>query len=83
MENNKRTNQVQKVLSYMREYGSITSREAFYNCRIQSLPKRICEIIDRGYYIKKVRESGIDGDGNKVNSMRYYLIEEKSEVCEK
>ena len=82
MENNKRPNQVQKVLSYMRTYGSITSREAFFNCRIQSLPKRICEIVNQGFYIKKVRETGIDGDGNKVSSIRYYLIEEPNEVAQ-
>lgn len=82
MENNKRPNQVAKVLSYMREYGSITSREAFFKCRIQSLPKRICEISKQGYYIKKVRESGIDEDGNKVSSMRYYLIEEPKGVAQ-
>ena len=80
METNKRPNQVSKVLAYMREHGSITSREAFFKCRIQSLPKRICEIIKQGFYIKKVREAGIDEDGNKVYSKRYYLIEEPREV---
>lgn len=82
MENNKRPNQVSKVLSYMREHGSITSREAFYELSIQSLPKRICEIEKMGFIVRRVREIGINKLGEKVRSNRYFLVEEPKEVVQ-
>lgn len=76
MENNKRPSQVKKAIEYIKEHGSITSREAFIKLRIMSFPKRICEMKNYGYLTKSVWESGIDDEGNKFRVKRYYFIEE-------
>lgn len=82
MENNKRPSQVKKAIAYIKEHGSITSREAFIKLRIMSFPKRICEMKNYGYLTRAVWESGVDDEGNKFRVKRYYFIEEPKELAQ-
>ena len=77
MENNTRPTQVKRAIAYIKEHGSITSREAFIHLRIMSFPKRICEMAKIGFPTTFVWESGIDDEGNKYRVKRYYLAERK------
>ena len=80
MENNKRPAQVDKAIRYMQTKGSITSREAFIELGIMSFPKRICEMKKYGYLVGYEWESGVDENGNKWRSKRYYIIASPEEV---
>lgn len=76
MENNKRPTQANMALEYMREHGSITSLEAITELGIMSFPKRICELEQMGYLIKKRSEMVTNRYGKRVMVKRYSLIEE-------
>ena len=76
MENNKRPTQAKMALEYMREHGSITSLEAIQELGIMSFPKRICELEQMGYLIKKRTEMVTNRYGKRVMVKRYSLIEE-------
>lgn len=80
MENNKRPSQVDDAIDYMRKHGSITSLEASIDLGIQSFPKRICEMKQRGYLIGSIWEKGIDRRGKKFRAKRYYIIASPEEV---
>jgi hypothetical protein len=76
MENNKRPTQAKMALEYMRERGSITSLEAITELGIMSFPKRICELEQMGYLIKRRTEMVTNRYGKRVLIKRYSLIEE-------
>lgn len=52
MENNTRPTQCKKVMSYMQDYGTITSAQAFIDLGVMCLPKRISELKQRGVGIE-------------------------------
>jgi hypothetical protein len=64
------------ALEYMREHGSITSLEAIQELGIMSFPKRICELEQMGYLIKKRSEMVTNRYGKRVMVKRYSIIEE-------
>ena len=80
MENNKRPAQAELALSYMKEHGSITSLEALIELGIMSFPKRVCELEQMGYLIKRKTETVVNRYGKKVSVKRYSLIEEEGVV---
>ena len=82
MENNKRSDQVSRAISYMREHGSLTSLEALKELGILSFPKRICEIKLKGFGIRTTWEEGVDRYGKKFRVKRYFLVEEPKGVAQ-
>lgn len=56
----KKPTQEQWIITYMKKYGSITSREAMYGYGIMRLASRICDLRKHGYSItsEKVYEKG-------------------------
>lgn len=76
MENNKREAQVDRAISYMREYGSLTSLEALTKLGILSFPKRVCEMKAQGFVVSDKWEKGEDRLGNKFRVKRYFLVEQ-------
>lgn len=67
--------QNEKVLAYLREYGSISSMEAFRVLGITRLSARIYELRERGYMIdnKPIRKKN---GGEYVHYDRYVLRNE-------
>ena len=49
--------QVDKILTHMRKNGSITQREAYIDYSIQSFHRRMTEIKDAGYIVRKEQKS--------------------------
>lgn len=67
--------QWKRVLAHMQELGGITSMTAAQLYGIISLPKRICELQERGYTIEKVTRTGENRYGELVHYKEYFLKE--------
>lgn len=70
-----RITQRDRVLDYMKQFGSISSREAFMDLGVTQLAARICELSDRGYEFDKKYESSKNRYGEAVSFVRYSLKE--------
>lgn len=63
-----------KILSYCKQHGSITIREAFEKLNINSPSKRISELRRSGNYIvKAIEESRTNKDGETKTYKRYFI----------
>ena len=71
----KRT-QCDKVLEYMRRYGSITQLEALRDIGCMRLASRISDLRYQGYAIGRRMKTSKNRDGEDVYFAEYYLIEE-------
>lgn len=67
--------QVDKILNHMRKNGSITQREAYIDYGVQSFHRRLTELKDEGFKIKKVTKTH-PTTGQSYS--RYYLEEKAS-----
>ena len=65
-----------RVLRYMREYGSITSLEAFRDLGITRLSRVIFDL-RKDHAIGSTTESSRNRYGEKTSYSRYYLADEK------
>ena len=65
-----------RVLMYMREYGSITSLEAFRDLGITRLSGVIFDL-RKDHAIGSTTESSRNRYGEKTSYSRYYLVNEK------
>lgn len=65
--------QTQKVIDYMKEFGSITPVEAFMDLGIMRLGARIWDIEQLGIKIKHETEHSVNRYGEKVHYTRYSL----------
>ena len=68
--------QCDKVLEYMRRYGSITQLEAFRDIGCMRLASRISDLKCQGYAIGRRMKTSKNRDGEDVYFAEYYLIEE-------
>lgn len=64
-----------RVLDYIRRFGSISSRDAFLDLGVTQLAARICELSDQGYEFDKRYESSKNRYGESVSFVRYSLKE--------
>ena len=77
-----KTNQRQRIINYIRKFGSITSLEAYKGLGITQLATRIKELKEEGYEFKTEWESSINRFGEKTDYKRYYLKDIISENME-
>lgn len=68
-----KTNQKDRIINYIREFGSISSREAFIDLGISRLGARIFELKQEGYKFKEKWESANNRYNEKTEYKRYYL----------
>lgn len=66
-------NQREMVLEYIKQYGSITTWDAYKDLGIACLPKRISELKDDGYLFKVKTETSKNRYGKPVSYCRYSL----------
>lgn len=64
-----KVSQNNKILEYMENYGSITSREAMMRLNVMRLASRICDLKKKGYPIVTDMETSTNG----VRYARYSL----------
>lgn len=67
--------QRQRILQYMRDFGSISAYEAFMELGITQLAARLTELKNEGYRFKKTPEYRVNKYGEKVYWVRYSLQE--------
>lgn len=67
-------NQRQKILEYIRKYGSITSLEATIDLGITQLGARIFELKREGYEFKTEAVKGKNRYGEPTYYLKYYLV---------
>lgn len=65
------------VLDWMREHGSITSRDAVMELGIQRLAARIHELRASGIDIRGRTESGVNRYGKAVTYSRYWIADDE------
>lgn len=67
--------QKQRVINYIREFGSITSFEAYADLGITQLGARIDQLKKEGYEFKTEWESSKNRYGEKTDYKRYFLVD--------
>ena len=67
--------QQQRILQYMRDFGSISPMEAFRDLGITKLATRISEMTRDGQAVAKQMETSQNRYGDTVRYMRYRLAE--------
>lgn len=67
--------QCERVIQYMRDFGSITQRDAMNDLGIMRLASRISDLKDRGYNIKSKMETGKNRYGENTSYSRYWMEE--------
>ncbi len=65
--------QGERIIEYMREFGSITSWDAYSDLGITQFATRVKELKEQGYEFKTEWESKKNRYGEIVNYKRYYL----------
>lgn len=75
---NKKLRHQDRVLNYIKEFGSITSAECFTELGIIDLPKKICLLQDEGYVFKKEPITQKNRYGDSTTYKRYSLAKEVS-----
>lgn len=78
MSAHKRSNQKQRILKYMADFGSITTFDAFKELGCTKLTTRISELRRDGYCIIGEAESGKNRWGESVTYNRYRLGEQNA-----
>lgn len=74
-----KVNQRQRIIDYINQFGSITSKDAYDDLGITQLATRIKELKEQGYRFETKWESSKNRYGEKVDFKRYFL--EKEKVC--
>lgn len=69
-------NQCQRVLEYMRDFGSINPLEAVRDIGCMRLAARISDLREQGYPIGRRMKTGKNRYGQDVSFAEYYLLEE-------
>lgn len=78
MSNNSRPTQVDRVLAYLKEFGFITTWDAFKELGITRLSARIFEIKERGYQVKTERINAKNKFGEAIHYLKYTLVEDQA-----
>lgn len=67
--------QKDRIINYIREFGSITSKEAYDDLGITQLGARIDQLKKDGYEFKTEWENKKNRYGEPVSFKRYYLVD--------
>ena len=68
--------QRERIIKYTRDYGSITSFEAYKDLGITQLATRIKELKEEGYKFRTEWKSDKNRYGEPISYKRYYLLDE-------
>lgn len=68
--------QKEEVLAYMRDYGSISTFEAYTELGVTQLGARIKELENNGWQIGRLRKARVSGRTGKTVHFVEYFIEE-------
>ena len=71
-----KTTQKDRILDYIRKFGSITSWEAYQDLGVMQLGARIDQLQKDGYQFKTEWEQEKNRYGEDVSFKRYYLVDD-------
>lgn len=71
--------QCEKIVNYIKEFGSITPLDAFRDLGITKLATRISEMRKNGMTFNQEYEKGKNRFGETVHYMRYFLTSENED----
>ena len=71
--------QCQKILDYMRRFGSITQLDAYQDIGCMRLASRISDLKGQGYAIGRRMKTSKNRYGDDVSFAEYYLEEDNYE----
>ena len=74
--------QKDRIINYIREFGSISSWEAYADLGITQLGARIDQLKKEGYEFKTEWESKTNRYGEKTDYKRYFLVDMTAENME-
>lgn len=74
--------QKDRIINYIREFGSITDLEASRELGVQQFGARIFSLKKDGYMFRTEWESSVNRFGEKVDYKRYYLADMVAENME-
>ena len=74
--------QKDRIINYIREFGSISSWEAYADLGITQLGARIDQLKKEGYEFKSEWESNTNRFGEKTEYKRYFLVDMTAENME-
>nr|DAP66175.1 MAG TPA: helix-turn-helix domain protein [Caudoviricetes sp.] len=69
--------QTERILQYMRDFGSITQLEAIRDISCMRLGARIFDLKREGYAIKKETETSKNRYGEDTSYARYRLVDDE------
>lgn len=72
-----KVNQRQRIIDYIKQFGSITSKDAYDDLGITQLATRIKELKEQGYKFETKWESSKNRYGERVDFKRYFLEKEQ------
>lgn len=75
-----KTTQCDRILRHLKDYGVITSREAFNEYGIMRLAARISDLRRKGYHICKRTKTGTNRYNESVSYAEYFM-EDNYELC--
>lgn len=75
--------QCERILDYIKDYGSITSLEAVKDLGCMRLASRICDLKKQGYNITTKTETGKNRYGEPMSYSRYYMESKKDAGMDK
>lgn len=67
--------QKDRIINYIREFGSISSWEAYADLGITQLGARIDQLKKEGFKFRSEWESNTNRFGEKTDYKRYYLVD--------
>lgn len=70
-----KTTQKDRIINYIRQFGSISSREAYSDLGITQLGARIDQLKKEGFEFRTKWESNTNRFGEKTEYKRYYLAD--------
>ena len=67
--------QKQRIINYIRQFGSISSWEAYKDLGVTQLVTRIKELKEQGYEFRTEWENSTNRFGERTDYKRYYLVD--------
>ena len=66
------------IIQYIRDFGSITSFQAYADLGVTQLATRVSELKNRGYVFKTELQTGKNRYGKPTHFVKYYLVDNAS-----
>jgi len=70
-----RSNQIKRIIEYLKTHDGITGYEAIKNISVMRLASRVCDMEKLGIKIDRKWVSGVNKYGEKWRAKKYWIVE--------